>query len=220
MTMSIVYADGDPMDEVDSYLSGSDPVMARLIRKLGPTALPKIDTPTDLFGALMMAIVRQQLAGPAAAAIYHRLLGYFGGSVPAPDVLLHSGSDLRATAGLSHAKELALRSLAQQVADGSLDLAGLSSLPDDQVLGALTSVVGIGDWTAGVFMMFRLGRQDVLLAGDLGIRKAAQVAYGLDGLPGIKALEVLGEPWRPYRTRACLYLWDSLPKEAVSAAAR
>jgi DNA-3-methyladenine glycosylase II len=211
MTAEATYLSGVTYDSADAHLAGADAVMAGLVRRLGPITPPDIGAPPDLFGALIMAIVRQQLAAAAATAIYDRLVRYFGGRVPTPDALLNAGQELRTTAGLSHAKDRALRALAQQVKDGDLDLDRLPSRPDDEVLRSLTSVTGIGEWTAGVFMMFRLQRPDVLVAGDLGIRKAAQLAYGLDELPRPKALEVIATPWRPYRTRGCLYLWASLP---------
>jgi DNA-3-methyladenine glycosylase II len=206
------YASGGAYDSADAHLASSDAVMARLVHELGPVTRPEIGSPPDLFGALIMAIVRQQLAAGAATAIYRRLAGYFGGQVPTPEDVLNAGPDLRAAAGLSHAKDRAVRALARQVADGGLDLSRLPSLPDDEVLRSLTSVPGIGPWTAGVFMMFRLDRPDVLLAGDLGIRKAAQAAYQLGELPPPKDLEAIAAPWRPYRTRGCLYLWASLPR--------
>ena len=210
MTVQRTHGSGAAYDSADAHLADSDAVMAELVRRLGPIAPPDVGTPPDMFGALIMAIVRQQLATAAATAIYGRLLGYFGDRVPTAHELLSAGADLRTTAGLSHAKERALRALAQQVSSGDLDLDRLPSLPDDEVFRSLTSVTGIGDWTAGAFMMFSLHRPDVLLAGDLGIRKAAQAAYRLDALPQPKALEAIAAPWRPYRTRGCLYLWASL----------
>lgn len=218
MTAQPTYRSGVAYDSADAHLADTDAVMAELVWQLGPITPPDIGAPPDLFGALIMAIVRQQLAAAAATAIYDRLLRYFGGHVPAPGALLSAGPDLRTTAGLSHAKERALRALAQQVEDGDLDLDRLPSRPDDEVLRSLTAVTGIGEWTAGVFMMFRLQRPDVLLAGDLGIRKAAQLAYRLAELPRPKAVEVIAVPWRPYRTRGCLYLWASLPSGPRQAA--
>lgn len=210
MTNLATYANGVDYDDADIHLARSDAVMADLIRRLGPITPPEVTVPPDMFGSLVMAIVRQQLATAAATAIYGRLLHYFGDRVPTPEALLTSDPLLRTTVGLSHAKERTIRALAQRVSSGELDLDRLPSQPDDEVAHALTSVPGIGAWTAGVFMMFRLHRPDVVLAGDLGIRRAAQVAYGLDGLPGPKAVVAIATPWRPYRTRGCFYLWASL----------
>jgi DNA-3-methyladenine glycosylase II len=210
LTDPATYPKGLAFDDADRRLAGVDSVMASLIGRLGPIELPVVESPPDLFGSLIMAIVRQQLATAAAVAIFHRLVAYFGGSVPTPAALISAGTDLRTTVGLSHAKEHAIRSLAEQVDSGDLDLDGLHSLPDEEVRRSLTAVPGIGPWTAGVFMMFRLDRQDVLLAGDLGIRKGAQITYHLDHLPTPKAIEVIAAPWRPYRTRGCLYLWAAV----------
>lgn len=210
MGAQATYRSGAAYDTADAHLAESDPVMAGLVQRLGPVALPEVETPRDMFGALIMAIVRQQLATAAATAIYGRLLRYFGDRVPTPEALLSAGPELRATVGLSHAKDRAVRALALQVTSGDLDLIRLPSQPDEEVLRSLTSVTGIGAWTAGAFLMFSLRRPDVLLAGDLGIRKAAKLAYRLDELPQPKALEVIAAPWRPYRTRGCVYLWASL----------
>lgn len=208
----MTYPSGGKYDSADAHLADADPVLAGLVHRLGPVTPPDVGEPDDLFGALIMAIVRQQLAAAAAVAIYGRLLRYFGDRVPAPEEVLSAGAALRPTAGLSHAKDRTLRALPQQVASGALDLGRLPSQPDDEVLRSLTAVPGIGEWTAGVFLMFRLRRPDVLLAGDLGIRKAALRAYRLDELPRPKVLEAIAAPWRPYRTRGCLYLWASLTR--------
>ena len=159
----------------------------------------------------MRSIVSQQLSTKAARAIYGRLTARFGGRTPTPEeVLADDPEELRAAAGLSHAKVGFLRSLAEHVIDGSLELGRLSSLPNEEVTAELVAVKGIGAWSADMFLMFHLGRPDILAVGDLGIRRAVQNQYGLDELPTPAELEKLGEPWRPYRTLACLYLWHSL----------
>src|ERR1700733_188488 len=150
MTAHGTYGNGEAYDGADAHLARSDAVMAELVRRLGPVKTPEVAPPTDLFGALITAIVRQQLATAAAAAIYDRLLQYFGDRVPTPDAVLSAGPDMARTAGLSHAKDRALRALAKQVTDGTLDLDRLPSLADDEVHDSLTAVTGIGDWTAGV----------------------------------------------------------------------
>ena len=103
-----------------------------------------------------------------------------------------------------------LRDLAERIENGSLDLGALAKLPDEDVIAELTEIKGIGRWTAEMFLIFHLARPDVVSTGDLGIRRAAQLAYGLDELPGPHDLERIAEPWRPHRTLACLYLWRSL----------
>jgi DNA-3-methyladenine glycosylase II len=117
---------------------------------------------------------------------------------------------MRAAAGLSRAKVASLRSLAEHVLAGELELARLDELPDDDVIRELVAVKGIGEWTAHMFLMFTLHRPDVLPTGDQGIKNAVARAYGLDAVPTPDELTELAEPWRPHRTRACLYLWRSL----------
>jgi DNA-3-methyladenine glycosylase II len=207
------------VDAADAQLS-RDPVMARLIAEQGgPLPLDHdraADRPTDLYGALLRAITGQQLSVRSAEAIYGRLLERFGGRPPTPSELLADDPDeLRAAAGLSHAKVRSLRSLAEHVVAGELSLESLSELPDGEVTRALTAIKGIGEWTADMFLMFTLRRPDVVAAGDVGIRNAVKRAYGLTEAPDPEALTDLAEPWRPYRTRACLYLWRSLGNEPL-----
>ncbi|MGH3993051.1 MAG: DNA-3-methyladenine glycosylase family protein, partial [Pseudonocardiaceae bacterium] len=164
----------------------------------------------DAYEALARAIVGQQLSTKAAASIWEKLHGVFGGRTPAPaEVFAADEDDLRG-AGLSKAKVGFLRDLATHVTDGELDLERLPGLADEDVVAALIEVHGIGSWTAEMFLIFHLGRPDVLSAGDLGIRRAVERAYGLDELPVPAELERIAEPWRPHRTLACLYLWRSL----------
>jgi DNA-3-methyladenine glycosylase II len=157
------------------------------------------------------AIVGQQLSVHAARAIYDRLLARFDGRPPTPQQILDDDPDaLRVAAGLSHAKVRYLRSLAEHVVSGELELDRLEQLSDDDVTAELVAVRGIGAWSAHIFLMFTLGRPDVLAVGDLGIRRAVQRAYALPELPSATELTALAEPWRPYRTAACVLLWHSL----------
>lgn len=117
---------------------------------------------------------------------------------------------MRAAAGLSRAKVAFLRSLAEHILSGELELDRMNDLSDDELIAELTAVKGVGVWTAHMFMMFELRRPDVLAVGDLGIRRAAERAYGLPELPSADELEALAEPWRPHRSAACLLLWHSL----------
>jgi DNA-3-methyladenine glycosylase II len=157
------------------------------------------------------SIVGQQLSTKAARAIYERLLAHFDGRTPTPEQVLAADAEtLRAAAGLSRAKVGFLRSLAEHVVEGSLELDRLDELSDEDVSAELIAVKGLGQWTADMFLIFHLQRPDVLAVGDLGIRRAAQIAYGLDELPGPDELRRIGEPWRPYRSVACRYLWRSL----------
>jgi DNA-3-methyladenine glycosylase II len=168
----------------------------------------------DHYGALVRSITGQQLSVLAARAIYGRLTDRFGGRAPTPqEILADEPEALRAAAGLSRAKVSYLRSLAEHVISGELDLARLDDLPDEEVIAELVAVKGLGLWTAQMFLMFHLDRPDVLPTGDLGIRRAIERAYGLDGLPDPATMERIAESWRPHRTLACRYLWRSLDNE-------
>ena len=196
---------------VDS-LRAADPVMARLIDDHHEIVRRDLrrDRPGDAYGALLRSIVGQQLSTKAAATIYGRMLELFDGHPPTPKQLLKVDPDKIRAAGLSRPKIAYLRDLAQHVEEGTLELEHLPDLPDEEVAEQLTAIKGLGQWTADMFLMFHLGRPDVLPVGDQGIRRAVQVEYRLRKLPDAKRLEKIARPWRPYRTLACLYLWSSL----------
>lgn len=201
------------MDPAAEHLAAVDPVMAGLIRRVPVHLLDRteVERPDDHYGSLLRSITGQQLSVKAAAAIYQRVLDFFGGAVPTPEqILAADAEELRAAGGLSRAKTGYLRSLAEHVVDGRLDLVGLDDLPDEVVIDELVAVRGIGIWTAQMFLMFHLSRRDVMPTGDLGIRRAVMVEYGLDALPGDAQLLEISESWRPERTLACLYLWASV----------
>ena len=206
------------MRAADAHLRRSDPVMERLIDDLGgplPFERDGRGRPDDHYGALVRAITGQQLSVKAAQAIWGRLVDRFGGTPTPEQILADDPDELRVACGFSRAKVAYLRSLAEHVLSGELELERLPDLDDDQVLRELTAVKGIGEWTAHMFLMFTLHRPDVLPTGDLGVRNAAMRAYGLERPPAPAELQALAEPWRPYRTRACLYLWRSLANEPV-----
>jgi DNA-3-methyladenine glycosylase II len=192
-------------------LRAADPVMRVIIDDVGPLDDVFAGRPTEHYGMLIRAIVGQQLSTRAAAAIYGRLIARFGDRPPTPEeVLADDPDELRVAAGLSHAKVRYLRSLAEHVLDGSLQLDRLHDLSDDEVKAEVTAVKGIGEWSADIFLMFHLHRPDVLAAGDLGIRRAVMIRYELPALPKPAEVTEIGERWRPHRTLACLYLWRSL----------
>jgi DNA-3-methyladenine glycosylase II len=196
-----------------AYLRRADPVLRAVIDEVGVDGLgdSRAGRPTEHYGALVRSIVGQQLSTKAARAIYTRLTDRFDGRTPTPvEVLEDDPEELRAAAGLSRAKVGFLRSLAEHVIEGSLELERLDDLPDEDVSAELIAVKGIGSWTADMFLMFHLQRPDVLPVGDLGIRRAVMLRYGLDELPGATDVERIAEPWRPYRTLACRFLWRSL----------
>jgi DNA-3-methyladenine glycosylase II len=201
-----------------AYLRAADPVLARVIDAVGPLGSSREGRPDrgDHYGALVRSIASQQLSVLAARAIYGRLTERFDGRAPTPQEILDDDpEELRAAAGFSRAKVGYLRSLAEHVLSGELELDRLDQLSDEAVTAELVAVKGIGEWTAHMFLMFQLDRPDVLPVGDLGIRRAIERAYGLDDLPDAPTIESIAEPWRPQRTLACRYLWRSLQNEPV-----
>jgi len=166
--------------------------------------------PAEAYGALLRSIVGQQLSTKAARTIYGRMTAIFGGRTPSPVELLAADPDEIRAAGLSRPKISYLRDLAEHVEDGRLDLAHLTEMPDEEVSAQLTAVKGLGQWTVDMFLIFHLGRPDVLPVGDLGIRRAVEQAYELPDIPDAAELKRVAEPWRPHRSLASLYLWRSL----------
>jgi DNA-3-methyladenine glycosylase II len=194
-------------------LRKADRVIARLIDQYGgPDGVleRRGRRPGDAYGALLRSIVGQQLSTKAARTIYERLTGLFGNRAPTPRELLDVDPEQLREAGLSRAKVTYLRDLAEHVEDGELDLEHLAELPAEDVAAQLTAIKGLGPWTVDMFLIFHLGRPDILPVGDLGIRRAVQIAYELQDLPEPAELERIAEPWRPWRSLACLYLWRSL----------
>jgi DNA-3-methyladenine glycosylase II len=199
-----------------AHLKRADPVLAEVIAAVGrlPDAREGRPDRADHYGALVRAIAGQQLSVKAARSIYGRLTDRFDGRPPTPEEIIEDEpEELRAAAGLSRAKVGYLRSLAEHTLSGELELERLDELDDDTVIAELTAVKGLGAWTAHMFLMFQLERSDVLPVGDLGIRRAIERAYELDELPDAVAMEEIAQPWRPYRTLACRYLWRSLANE-------
>ena len=186
-------------------LAERDPVMAHLVAELGvPRLRPRHDTH---FEALVRSIVYQQLAGSAASAIHRRLVDVLDAKVDAEHVLAASDEALRG-AGLSRNKAASIRDLATKVLDGTvvLDPRGLARESDEEVIARLSTVRGIGRWTAEMFLLFQLRRIDVWPTGDLGVRRGYGLAYGI-AMPTPKALEAYGDAFRPYRSVAAWYCW-------------
>ena len=173
--------------------------MERLIEEHGALVRRdlKRERPGDAYGALLRSIVGQQLSTKAASTIYGRMLDLFGGHAPTPKQLLKADPDKIRAAGLSRPKIAYLRDLAQHVEEGTLELERLPDLPDEEVAAQLTAIKGLGQWTADMFLMFHLGRPDVLPVGDQGIRRAVKVEYRLRKFPDPKRLEKIAKPWRP-----------------------
>ena len=187
-----------------------DPVLGAAIKRIGPCALASRQR-NDHLSALAGAIVSQQLSTKAAATIFGRFLALFpGGEIPGAAAIAAIDDGALRGVGLSGQKVGYVRDLCGRIADGRLRLDELDALPDDDVIERLTSVKGFGRWTAEMFLMFRLHRPDVLPADDLGIVKAVQKLYGLRKTPDAKRILKIGEAWRPYRSVASWYLWQSL----------
>ena len=199
-------------------LRAADSIMAGLIDMCGVISSPprKKADPQEHYGALLHAVVNQQLSVKAGAAIYGRLTERFGGHTPTPEQLLADDpEELRLAVGLSRSKVGFMRSLAEHILSGELELDRLDSLSDEDVMAELVAVKGIGEWTAHMFLMSHLHRPDVMAPGDLGIRRAIERVYSLEE-PDRETIERLAERWRPHRTLACRYLWRSLNNEPVA----
>src|SRR5262245_46045341 len=198
--------------DAERELIAADRKLGKLIKSIGPIE-PERDrrgSREDPYEALARAICGQQLSTKAAATIWGRIEALFGGGTPTPKQVIAADPQELRDAGLSWSKVSYFRDLAERVQDGELDVERLPQLSDEEVIEELTEIKGIGRWTAEMFLIFHLGRPDVLSTGDLGIRKGAQLAYGLDEMPTEAELEQMGERWRPHRTVACLYFWRSL----------
>jgi len=190
------------------HLRQADPILAELIARFGVVMRERERPP---FYALMASIVSQQISVKAAAAIMGRLLALFpAGLAVGPAALLAVPPEQLRAVGLSAAKVRYMYDLAEKVAGGTVNLAQLPQLSDEAVIDALCQIKGIGRWTAEMFLMFSLGRLDVLPVDDLGLRTSIQRNYSLDQLPKAAEIRSLAEPWRPYRSIATLYLWESL----------
>jgi DNA-3-methyladenine glycosylase II len=201
--------------EAVEHLRASDAVMNDIIERVGPCMLgsrtDRGGPAHDHYGALLRAIVGQQLSVSAARSIYGRLTDRYGGRTPTPEQLLADDPDaVRVAAGLSRAKVVFLRDLAERLESGELRLDDIEDVSDEEVAGRLLEVKGVGQWTVDMYLLFHLGRPDVLPVGDLGIRRAAMQEYRLRKLPQPKRLTALARPWRPWRSVASWYLWASL----------
>jgi DNA-3-methyladenine glycosylase II len=207
-----------------THLRRADPVLARLIDDrpdFDPRAWMTQLPPMDLYGALLFQVTGQQLSVPATRRTLARIQALFGGHLPAPAELLAVDPARLRQAGLSWRKIATLRDLAGRLSDGRLDQDVLSGLPDDQLLDELTAIPGIGPWTVQGAMIIALGREDVVLPGDLALRKAVRAAYHLGHLPSEQEVLDTAEKWRPYRSLATSYLFSAAfePAEAPPTAA-
>ncbi len=194
-------------EEINRALAEGDPALGALIARIGCVRAP---LETDYFASLASAIVGQQLSGRVAGVIWGRLKALSGGRVTPEGILAAAAEDLRGI-GLSAGKASYVKALAGAVADGALRLDVLGTLDDEAVIEALTSIKGIGRWTAEMFLIFTLGRPDVFSCGDGGLQRAVQKLHGAE--PTKENLRRVSQRWAPYRTYASLYLWRSLDKK-------
>jgi DNA-3-methyladenine glycosylase II len=189
-----------------------DPILAPVIKQHRGRSL--LDAPVvDPFSALVRTITAQQISTKAAATIHGRLVALMPGGVATPEALLSISDDQLRAACLSRQKSAYLRDLGEKVTSGVLPVHTLAELTDAEVIDAIVKVKGLGRWSAEMFLMFRLRRPDVLPVDDLGIVTAIQRLYGLRKRPKPDRIRKIAEPWRPYRTVACWYLWRSLENQ-------
>ena len=186
-----------------------DPKLGALIKRIGPCGLAASHD-MDRFGLLVRSIISQQLSAKAVMTIHGRVLAALGTERATPDAMLSIDEDQLRACGLSRAKVASVRDLAARVAAGSLALDTLDALEDAAVIETMTRVRGIGQWSAEMFLIFRLGRPDILPVGDVGVQRAMRSLYGLRKHPSPVRMTALARPWRPYRSVACWYLWRSL----------
>lgn len=199
----------EKLDAAARHVAAHDKKLALVIKASGPC---RIKPHKDHYGELVGSIVGQQLSAVAADAIWRRVLELFGGKMPTPEELIKVDGQKLRDIGLSWPKVRYVKDLAEHVLDGRLDLDHIATMPNEQLIEQLTAVKGIGEWSAHMFMMFGLGRLDILPVGDLGIRKAIQLLYGLDSLPSPEQIVTIANQngWHPYGSVACWYLWQSL----------
>jgi DNA-3-methyladenine glycosylase II len=194
------------------HLRKADPVLKQIIDArpdFRPRAWLDQLPPLDAFGTLVFQVIGQQLSVTATRTILSRLQEHFGGHLPSPQELLAADPQVLRASGMSTRKGATLRALAERFVDGRLSHQALVAMTDDEVVQALTQVPGIGPWTAHGFLIVALDRPDVLLTGDLALRRTIQRVYGLDHSPTEAEILALAEAWRPYRTLAVSYLFAS-----------
>ncbi|MEX1995670.1 MAG: DNA-3-methyladenine glycosylase [Candidatus Saccharimonadales bacterium] len=204
----------EKLQSAQKHLSKNDRTLAKAIKTYGDCQLRPHK---DHYGELVSGIVGQQLSIKAAAAIWQRVLALSDGKMPTPQQLLKTDVETLRSIGLSYAKASYVQDLALHIIDGRLDMDHIAKLPNEEIMSQLTAVKGIGEWSAHMFMLFGLGRLDILPVGDLGIKKAAMNLYGLKELPDRIALEALSSrnSWKPYESVAAWYLWKSLENNGI-----
>lgn len=199
--------------QILKHFDPRDPVIAAVIRKSGPLRLRRN---RNYFQVLCKAIVAQQISTRVADVIYDRFDALFDGHAPTPERVAAVPADTLKSVGLSRQKTAYLHDLSARFLDKTIRPHQLNYLDNEDIIRRLTTVHGIGRWTAEMFLIFSLNRMDVLPVDDLGLRAAVQSLYGLDGLPGAKQLRALGETWHPLETVATWYAWRTLNEQIVN----
>lgn len=197
------------MQEAQIHLASADPILKKLIAVYGDCT---IKPHTDYYRELVDSIISQQLSVKAGRTIFNRFLDLFGGNMPTPEQIIKMDTEKLRAVGCSYAKVAYIKDLAGHIEDGRLDLHHIATLPNEEVIKQLVAVKGIGEWSAHMFMIFSLGRTNILPTGDLGIRKAFMVQYGFKTLPAPQEMLTLSHQngWNPYESVASWYLWKSL----------
>ena len=211
------------LQQARSYLRDADPVLGRLIDDwpdFDPRAWMARLPPMDLYGALLFQVAGQQLSVPATRRTLARIEALFDGHLPTPTELLGVDPSKLREAGLSWRKINTLRDLAERLTDGRLNPDVLSRLPDDELITELTAIPGIGPWTVQGALIIALQREDVVLPGDLALRKAVKAVYQLDHLPTQQEVLAIAEKWRPYRSLATSYLFSAAFEPAAPVGGR
>jgi DNA-3-methyladenine glycosylase II len=191
------------------HLSDQDPILGSVIAGNG---LPTFQPHTDYYGALVNSIIGQQLSVKAASTIKQRFIDLFGGKLPSPEAIINKSHEELRSVGLSNAKANYIRDLAEHVLDGRIKFDRIPDQTNAEIIAELTNVKGIGEWTVHMFLMFSVGRLDVLATGDLGVRNAVRGLYSLENTPTPQQVIDIAEQnhWHPYESVACWYLWRSL----------
>lgn len=208
--MNGIKRDGATVEDLrraERSLTRRDPVLRRVIREVGPTTIDSYWR-RDAFAALLQTMISQQISIHAAAAIHRRFKALYGGRSPSAKRLLATSEDDLRAAGLSRPKVAYMRDLAERVSSRRLVVSHLESMSDDAAIAALTAVKGIGVWTAEVFLIFRLGRLDVIPGDDLGLLEGVRQLYDMAARPTPDELRVFAERWRPYRSVASWFVWQ------------
>lgn len=200
--------------KIQEHFKVNDPILYEYIQRI---EMPLLELPTNLFERLCRSIIGQQLSVKAAQTIFGRLQKLFPDDMVAPDTLLTIPDENFRACGVSGAKTRSLKDLAQKVKDGTLDMQKLKELEKEAVIEELVKVRGIGRWTAEMFLLFSLGKEDIFSYGDMGLRRAIQIIYGFKKPPTVKQVEKIVRKWSPYKSFASRVLWRSLDNEPVKA---